>query len=572
MLSLRTYQRDACDATWRYLCQEKGSAPVVVLPTGAGKSLVIAELCRQALEWQGRVIVLAHRKELLEQNAAEIQELLPQHRIGVYSAGLKSRDVQDAIVCAGIQSCYAKAHLFGMRNLVIIDEAHLCPADGEGTYRQFLMELSSLCLGVRRVGLTATPYRLDSGQLCSPQNLFQKVCYSAPLRQLMDDGYLSLLTNKTAKTKFNLDNIAVHGGEFNATQMQAAFNGDDAEVAAACQEVIDLTRDRKSVLVFASGVSHAERVAQLIEQISGERCGLIVGETDSLDRSSTLRDFKDGSLRFCVNCNVLTVGFNNPRIDAIAVLRATLSPGLFAQMCGRGLRKFPAKDSCLILDFGSNIERHGPLDDPKYGCKVKAKGNTGEAPSKFCPGCEQPVPIGSTVCMNCGFEFPREQNRHGAQADGQSAILVEPTTYAVTGAIASLHVKRNADPGAPPTLRIDYDCHLPEAEGNLSGKTVSEWVCVEHDGFARSKAVRWWRDCSSTPCPATVAEAVTLHHLGACGVPSEITTVPDGPFTRISARKVSRAAPIGDAAEPEIDEWAQTPMPVNEINEADIPF
>lgn len=563
---LRSYQRDAVDCTWDYLRNNQRGAPVVDLPTGSGKSHVIAELCRQTVEWGGRAIVISHRKELLVQDAEKIQALLPQKCIGIYSAGLKSRDVDHAIVCAGIQSCYTKAHLFGMRNLVIVDEAHLVSLHDSSMYSQCLMELSSLCPGIRLIGLTATPYRLDCGPICAPNGVFTKVCYRASLRQLMTDGYLSLLTNKTSKQAFDLSGVARRGGEYVPGAMESAFNENQQAVEMACREIVDSTQGRKSVLVFAAGVRHAENVQQVLQAIAGERVGLIVGETDSLERSATLSAFKHGSLRFCVNCMVLTCGFDHPGIDAIAVLRATLSPGLFAQIVGRGLRIAPGKTDALILDFGNNIERHGPLDADDYGVEKVVKGESSGAPIKKCPGCGELIPASATVCMFCGLEMPREL-RHDPTADKDNNILVEPTTYVVTGATANLHRKKDADPGAPPTMRITYTCQLPGVSGNLTNKYISEWVCIEHEGYARNKAVSWWRQCSMTAVPDTVEHAVALYALGACGLPSELTTIPDGHFTRITGRVVSKAAAVGDAIEPEVDEFAPPPeMIYDELN------
>ena len=361
----RYYQSESVESAWAHLCTQAGS-PVIVLPTGAGKSLCIAMLCRDAVErFSGRVIVLAHRRELLEQNAEKIRVLMRELDIGIYSAGLNSRDTEHDIVLGGIQSVYNKAHEFGSRQLVLIDEVHLVPSDGEGMYKTFLSKMREINPNIRMIGLTATPFRTGDGKLCRPDALFQRICYSAPIGKLISEGYLCNLTTTHADCSVGTSGLHIRAGEFVSGEMAALFN-DDAKIRTACLEIISKTAGRKSTLIFCAGVQHAQSVAEKIAELTGEECGLVTGETLPIERASLLSRFKSGSLKRLCNCDVLTTGFDAPGIDAIAVLRATASPGLFAQICGRGLRTSPNKTNCLILDFGSNVKRHGPIDAPDY--------------------------------------------------------------------------------------------------------------------------------------------------------------------------------------------------------------
>ena len=185
--TLRQYQAEAVGATWDYLINKSGH-PLLVLPTGAGKSLIIADLAKGAYEHGRKVLILAHRKELLAQNREKIQGILPKAKIGAYSAGLKSKDIDDDIIVAGIQSCYKKAHEFGERHLVLVDEAHLIPSKDSGMYRQFLSDLQGCCPYFRMVGLTATPYRLDAGRIYGPDDdqMFDAIAYQAEIGRLID--------------------------------------------------------------------------------------------------------------------------------------------------------------------------------------------------------------------------------------------------------------------------------------------------------------------------------------------------------------------------------------------------
>lgn len=550
MMNLRWYQREACDAAWSALCSSAGN-PVIVLPTGAGKSLVIAELCRAAIEqFKGRVMVLAHRKELLDQNADKIAMLLPWGiSLGIYSAGLKSRKTGTDVVVAGIQSVFRRAQEFGERHLVLVDEVHLVPRDGEGMYRTFLNDLRSINPRLRMVGLTATPFRTGEGALCRADGLFQQICYEAGIQRLIADGFLCPVTNKVGDASADTSGLHVRGGEFIAGEVERLFDGGPL-VQACASEIVRCTRDRHSVLVFCSGVEHVGHVAQAIERMSGERCGLVTGETLALERDATLMAFRQQQLRYLCNVDVLTTGFDAPCIDSIAILRATMSPGLFAQMCGRGLRMHADKRDCLILDFGENIKRHGPIDAIDYG-RDSQKSGTGDEPTRTCPNCGELVALSAKECA-CGFTFPpiKREPKHGDQADTQSEVLAKPELWEVVCVELSRHRKRNAQPGDNDTLRIDYICQPLDGGGNISEQMISEWVCIEHPpGYAYRKACIWWRGHSKAPMPVTIEEAINLWQRGAVLLPAQIEAIRDGKFYRITRRVMDGELP---------ESWSET--------------
>jgi len=534
-MEARWYQSEANTAAWQFISDGRGN-PLIVLPTGAGKSIVIALLIRQAVEWGQRVLVVAHRKELLQQNADKIQRLTGL-RVGINSAGLNERDIDSTVICAGIQSVYRDAAEFGKRGLVVIDEAHLISDDGGSMYRQFLDGLQQHNRRLFCVGLTATPYRTGEGSLAGEGKLFSGVCYEAKTGALIEAGFLSRLTNNPADSQADLKGVKVRGGEFVAAEMEAAFTGDKIIHAAVCELTI-ACEHRKSILVFCAGVSHAEQVAAALRDLTGQDVGLVTGETVAIERQRVLTDFRAGHLRWCVNVDVLTTGFDAPRIDAVAVLRATMSPGLFAQIVGRGLRMADGKTDCLILDFGGNLQRHGALDSDDYGVSKPRNADGSEAPSKVCPKCKNEVYLSTVKCSECGHLFVRQMDqgpRHGDEIDTTSSIVgaPEPQWYDVQEVNWHLHAKKNT-PGKPPTLCVSYyvsDDTMPA--GNLGWIVVREWVCFEHSGFAFEKAYKWWQDRSQFPVPGTVAEAVVALNRGACRKPSRLLVKKDGQFDRI---------------------------------------
>ena len=549
MLTARYYQANANAAVWKYLCEDQGN-PLVILPTGAGTSLVIALLIEQARKFDGRVIVLQHRKELIEQNAAELRDLMPGVDVGIYSAGLKSRQTSHDVLMAGIQSIYKRAADIGERHLILIDEAHLVSQDDESMYGQFLSELRALNPKCRVAGLTATPFRTGEGPLCGKSKLFQFPVYEAFTGDLIEQGFLCPITNKPADAEVDTEGIKTRGGEFIESDMQAVFMIVD-NVLMACKEAIAKCHDRKSILIFASGVRHAEDVAKHIEEMTGERVGLVTGETLAIERSGILSDFKSQSLRWLVNCDVLTTGFNAKCVDAIAIMRATMSPGLFCQMVGRGLRLHPSKVNTLILDFGENIKRHGSIDDKNFGrASEEKRGQAARAAAlngrgKPCPACRLDVPANAREC-ECGFIFPVN---HQGTSDGSSQLTGQtpPEVWEVVSVGWGKHTKRH-DPDAPPTLRIDYECQPVDSEGGLLKNKVSEWVCIEHEGFARVKACLWWQARSIAEVPGTVDDALSLLNRGAARMASQLTTTKDGKYTRIQSCEFAGERP---------EEWAE---------------
>ena len=531
MLAPRWYQSQANAAVWEYLGSKSGNC-VVVLPTGAGKSLLIALLIQQALEFGGRVVVLAHRKELLQQNADEIRGLIPGVDVGIYSAGLKSREIHNAVVVAGIQSVFRKAEDLGRRHLVLVDECHLCSDLEESMYSMFLNAMKQQ-EGLRIVGLSATPFRTGTGPICGPDRIFQRVVFEAKTAQLIAEGFLCPITNKVAEAEVNTDKVSLRGGEFVESEMQAAFDVDE-KVQAACVEILAKCVNRHSVLVFASGIHHAEQIAELLPGSA-----VVTGETLPIERAETLRRFVAGELRFLVNVDVLTTGFNAKCVDAIAILRATMSPGLFCQMVGRGLRLHESVSNCILLDFGGNISRFGSIDDENFG-RSEGKGRAGVAAEngrgKRCPSCELDVSPSTVVCPECNFIFPRERElKHDITADETSQLTgaTPPEEWDVKDVVVRVHTKKD-DSEAPQTVRVDYVCAKEGASGNLTTITIPEWTCPGHQGFARLKFLAWWDARSLCDPPDNATDAVALINMGVCRRPVRITTKKDGRWHRIT--------------------------------------
>ena len=537
MITLRPYQEEVKAAVYGHL-RARDDNPCAVVPTAGGKTPIMASICKDAVgQWNGRVLILAHVKELLEQTADKLRIVCPEIDFGIYSAGLKRRDTEHPVIVAGIQSVYKRACELDAFNLVMVDEAHLIPLEGDGMYRQFLADAKVINPELRIIGFTATPFRLKTGPICTPDGFLNHICYDVGVRELIRDGFLCPLISKAGKTKADTTALHVRGGEFAADEVENLMD-QETLVKSACAEIVQHTTSRQATLIFASGVKHGQHIVETLSREHGIECGFVCGETPTAERDATLGRFKTGELKCLCNVNVLTTGFDAPHIDCVALVRPTMSPGLYYQMVGRGFRLHPSKENCLVLDFGGNVLRHGPVDEIQI--TTMDRGN-GKAPAKECPECQAVIAAGFATCPQCGYEFPPpERKQHDAKAS-EAGILsgqVTTTKFRVEDVLCSVHTKRGASEDVPKTLRVDYRVGWHEYK--------SEWVCFEHEGYARQKAVAWWRGRSPDPVPDSAQRAIEIIEGGGVAQTLGITVraVAGDPYERIIDHELG---PLPDA-------------------------
>jgi DNA repair protein RadD len=537
MFELRPYQREALDtldAYWR----SGGGHPLISMATATGKSLVIAWLVRDLMRrCPGlRILAVTHVQELIQQNVDHVLALWPDAPLGVNCAALGRRDLDHPILFASIQSVFRDAKI-GRRDLVLIDEAHLVPHAGDGMYRSLLDDLRVLESDMRIAGFSATCFRLDSGRLDEGEGkIFDDVVFDYGIGEGIRDGWLSPLSSKRTDTQIDVTDVGRRGGEFIESELQAASDV-DAIVNGACDEIVRQGRDRRSWLVFCTGICHAEHVRDAL-RCRGVTAEAVFGETPTDERKEIITAFKAGGITCLVNVNVLTTGFNVPQVDLLAMLRPTLSTGLYVQMIGRGTRKAEGKTNCLILDFAGNVRRHGPVDsvEPKFKAAVKP----GDVAAKACPECDELVALNAHECPVCGYAWPRpaREPKHAAIADAVPVLSTGQSWVDVTGTTFRIHYKRN-DPSAPPSLCVSYLCGL---------SVYSEYVSLERQGYARTCAEKWWFAMGGeSPVPATVAEA--LDRTDEIGRPFEIAIYRNGQWWNVSDRRVERS----DGAMVEVD-------------------
>ncbi|CUH71833.1 UvsW helicase [Thalassovita autumnalis] len=534
MLTLRPYQNAAISSIYSYFKTNKGN-PLVVIPTAGGKSLVMASFIEGVLKaWPDqRILIVTHVRELIAQNHAEMIGLWPEAPAGIYSAGLGKREAQARVLFAGIQSIHRRAHEIGHTDLVLIDEAHLIPGNSSTMYRRFLDALQAINPALKVIGLTATPFRTGSGMLHEGKDaLFTDIAYEAPVRDLIDAGYLSPLVSKQPNTRLDVSKVGTRAGDFIARDLAAAVD-QDATTRAAVIEIITHGKDRKSWLAFCSGVDHARHVAEEFTR-QGITCRTIFGDTPKEERDAIIAAFKRGEIRALASMGVLTTGFNAPAVDLIALLRPTKSAGLYVQMVGRGTRLAPDKENCLVLDFAGNVRRHGPIDLVRP--KRPGDGGGGEAPTKVCPECDSIIALSATECSDCGYVFPAREVKIAPTAATLPVLSPKVEWLPVHGVSYSRHDKR----GGRPSMKVTYSCGL---------KSYNEWVCVEHQGYARQKALEWWRKrAPGCPMPHTVDDAIA--QAGELTRPTAISVRPSGRFLEISGYRFDPCATSTPASAP----------------------
>jgi DNA repair protein RadD len=520
MIELRDYQKAAVQAIYDYFERETGN-PLIVLPTGAGKSLTMAAFIKDAFYRYGdvRIVLLTHVKELIEQDARAIIRYWPEAPIGIWSAGLNQK-AKHLITVAGIQSIHRRPAMFAGTELVIIDEAHLLSKKSNTMYGRFLRALRVYNPALKVIGLTATPYRMDSGVLTEGgDRVFTDIAYDANVGDLIKAGYLCPLTAKGGATKADLSKVATRGGEFVASDLQSAMDKDNL-INGALDEITQYAHDRKHILGFCAGVGHAKHASEIASS-RGWAADYVTGDMAAWERDAKIRAFKDGRTRILFNAMLLTTGFDAPHIDCIVMLRPTKSTGLYVQIMGRGLRTHPGKENTLVLDFAGNIERHGPIDQ----IRVKGSKGGGEgvsvAPAKECPQCHELIFASLMICPACEYEWPVKP-KHGTEAaDGVIvAALAEPKWYDVT----KVEYRRHKKEGRPDSVRVTYWC---------GATSFDEWIPVEDPkSNVKKHAVAWfWR--RGAMCPDTVTAALELLGQGKIPAPDRICVKRNGKYWEV---------------------------------------
>lgn len=527
---LRDYQQDAVNGIYDYLREDRGTSTLVVAPTASGKSIMIAEFCRRACsEWKGvRIVCVTHSRELISQNEKELRQHYKESNTGIYSAGIGKRNTTAQILFVGIQSIYKKAFALGKVDILIIDECHCIPRNAETRYGKFISDLKIANPNLVCVGFTATPYRLDSGALCEGDDaMFSGIAYVCEMKRLIAEGWLCPIISKGGVQKIDTSHVHIRAGDYAANEL--AHAADDPElVRLAVKEIVEYGVDRRAWLLFCSGCVHAEHVAAEVRK-HGIEAEVVTGETPKMERDEIVNRFKDGKLRCLVNVAVFTTGFNAPICDLIALLMATKSTGKYVQILGRGMRVYPDKESCLVLDFGNNILEHGCVDDvdPIRTRNIFNVVKNPE-PTKECPQCHVILHSRIMQCPACDFQF-QATAAHGVEAYTGAVLKSQQEPFVVE--VKDTWISRHEKSGKPDSVKVAF---YDSAE-----KEYAIWLALDHEGYAREKALSIVKQFggSATTVDMALKESFTWKPV------THIQVRPDGRFFRIEGMVFGKSNP-----------------------------
>ena len=412
-MKLRQYQEQSIDAIKNWFGTQT-SPPLLVLPTGSGKTVVFATLIQNLyrINPNKRFLILAHRQELISQARDKLLSVWPCAPYCIMAAGLKEFDATAPIVIASRDTLASKKRLHACEpfDLIVVDEAHHVGPDKNSRYRKILSHLEEI--GDPYVmGVTATPYRMGQGMIYGMEDdhYFGGVAHQVTIPELIEQDYLcrlsafavadsAIIDASTARLKFK-------GGDYRESDLELIAM-EEHTIVQIIDDWIDkaFSKGRTSTVFFCVTVAHAYKMCMYLKK-SGIKAAAITAETPAKERVQILEDFESGEINALCNVAVLTEGWDAPRTDCIAILRPTKSLGLYVQICGRGMRTWGDKQDCLLLDYGENMKRHGCID------RAKPKNNRDETDDKIwiCDSCLGVNDWDEQFCFECGEPKPKPE-------------------------------------------------------------------------------------------------------------------------------------------------------------------
>ena len=396
-MTLRPYQQDSHDAIMNWV--RKSRSPCCIeAATGAGKSHIIAAVAESINKMSGgkHILCLAPSAELVMQNSEKYK--LTGARASIFSASAGQKSLRYPVVFGTpVTVSNSISRFVNHFAAVIIDECQgITP-----TVKSIIEAMKAANENLRVIGLTATPYRMNTGYVFNSwpdgnpvsewetKDPYFSACVHRILpSELIDMGYLTApVISEIGGDFYETMGMELNStGKFDSYDVDTAYHGHGRKTSQIVADIVYRSADRKGVMIFAATVKHAE---EIMASLPPHMSALVTGETPKPERGRIIKAFKARQIKYLVNVSVLTTGFDAPHVDVIALMRATESVGLLQQIIGRGLRIAEGKTDCLIMDYAQNLERHCP-DGDIFNPKIKVKISDGEVSGliAICPLCD----------------------------------------------------------------------------------------------------------------------------------------------------------------------------------------
>jgi DNA repair protein RadD len=507
IITLREHQIKSVDAVFDYFANNAGTDeqgdpaklnPLISLPCRSGKSLVIAAIIQRAMQMypQTRVLMVTDVKELVVNNHCDLLALWPNAPVGILSAGLKRKDVHYPIIYGTLKTVVN--YNLGYRDFLIVDEAQMVSDKEQAQYQQIIAQLKKYNPYLRVIGLSATNYRTGSGCLTNGSvfsDVVFNMCNIEGYAYLIAQGWLVPCISKRTVAFVDTSEVEIgFNGDFNKGQLEAVSDDEDLNYKILT-ETCAYGRDRRSWVVYVNGINDAETVNRMLNEQFGIRSTVVHSKMSETERDYRIAAHESGEYRCIVNNDILTKGWNNKLIDLIVMKRATISTNLWVQCATRGMTPAIGKANCLLLDFGRNTERLGPINDPLIPQpKGKRKGPS-EIPVKICDSCNAYNHLAARICEVCGepFAIIQKVRESASSVEVMRSDLPEIETFPVSHVTYAKHVAGamlRANPNKstnelPFSIKVAYYC---------GQQVFYEWITVESDkAFVRHKGHEWFR-------------------------------------------------------------------------------
>lgn len=510
--TLRPYQEEALKVIWDAIPTDQFI--LIYAVCGAGKTILASELMKRLLiQWPFiRIAFIAQRSVLITQTRDKLLKVWPDavDKIGIASKGVENVVNTDLPITIGtIQTLINKVNTTSPFDLIICDESHHWPPMNiESQYKTFYETMVRYNPKVRVLGITGSPFRLRHGYSYGTAckygnvNLFPDLHYRISISDLQKDGYLCGYRAK-ATTNISSDLAGVRKtGDYNIGDLSAVMSKQQ-HVGSALLALNEHASDRKHVVVFAVTIAHAEKLREAF----GEQATIIHSELPDSERLKALEDFETGRRRVIINVSILGEGWDSPSIDCIIMCRPTMSPVIFIQQVGRGLRPHPDKTDVLILDLANNCQTHGDPNNPRIEIPGRTKKKeivVEEKKVKTCPNCDEVVEPRATICMVCGWEFVTERNDPVVLTDYK---FVKQKSASMVAEISDIEMSKYVSKKGNLMIKAVITAWVP---GSINPHFINHFMILGDEGhpYAISKSRAAWRKITGDEPPKSAQEGI----------------------------------------------------------------